>query len=84
MVNTDPDAWESSGSNRPDRRRMPAWAIRTVADTGGPHPGTRTDTIWWSPALALPLRWEIDMGIRGVFSLTTRARLTLASTTPEV
>ena len=65
-------------------RRMPVWVIRTVADTGGPHPGTRTDTIWWSPALALPLRWEIDMGIRGVFSLTTRARLTLASTTPEV
>ncbi len=65
-------------------RRMPAWVIRTVADTGGPHPGRRTDTIWWSAPLSLPLRWEIDMEIRGVFSLATHARLTLASTTPEV
>lgn len=63
---------------------LPAMVIRTVADTGGPHPGRRTDTIWWSPALHLPLRWDIDMEIRGVFTLTTRARLTLAGTTPEV
>lgn len=61
---------------------LPALVITTVADTGGPHPGRRTDTVWWSPALALPLRWSIDMRIRGVFTLTTRARLELGSTTP--
>ena len=38
--------------------------------------------IWWSTALSLPLRWDIDTRIGGTFSLTTRARLDLESTTP--
>jgi hypothetical protein len=61
---------------------VPAVVVRTVADTGGPHPGTRTDTIWWSPRLALPVRWTIEMEIRGAVSLDTRADLRLASVTP--
>ena len=64
--------------------RLPAVVITTVADTGGPHPGRRTDTVWWSPGLALPLRWTIDMSVRGVFTLSTHAELSLASTTPAV
>lgn len=65
-----------------DGAAVPARVIRTVADTGGPHPGTRTDLVWWSPALALPVRWEIDMEIRGTFRLTTRADLVLESAVP--
>lgn len=64
-------------------RRLPAVVVRTVADTGGVHPGTRTDTLWWSASLALPLRWDIDMGIRGVASLTTHARLGLEDPAPR-
>ena len=64
-------------------RRIPCVVVRTVGDTGGAHPGTRTDTRWWSPALALPLRWTIDMRIRGVVTLDTHAELTLESLTPR-
>jgi hypothetical protein len=61
---------------------LPALVVRSVARTGGPHPGDRTDVIWWSSALSLPLRWDIDTRIGGTFSLNTRARLDLESTTP--
>jgi hypothetical protein len=64
-------------------RRYPVVVVRTVGDTGGAHPGTRTDTRWWAPALALPLRWTIDMRIRGVVTLDTHAGLTLESVTPR-
>lgn len=64
-------------------RRIDCVVVRTVGDTGGAHPGTRTDTRWWSPALALPLRWTIDMRIRGVATLDTHADLTLESLTPR-
>jgi hypothetical protein len=66
-----------------ERRRIPCVVVRTVGDTGGAHPGTRTDTRWWSPALALPLRWTIDMRIRGVVTLDTHADLTLENITPR-
>lgn len=65
-------------------RRYAARVVRTVGDTGGAHPGRRVDVIWWSPALALPLRWEIDMEIGGPATLRTRARLELESVTPQV
>lgn len=65
-------------------RRYAARVVRTVGDTGGAHPGRRVDVIWWSPALALPLRWEIDMEIGGPANLRTRARLELESVTPQV
>jgi hypothetical protein len=62
---------------------IPTLVVRTVADTGGPHPGTRVDTRWWSPSLSLPLRWTIDMDIRGSVTLDSRADLTLESTSPR-
>lgn len=67
-----------------DGRRYAARVIRTVGDTGGTHPGRRIDVIWWSPALALPLRWTIEMDIGGPVTLRTRAQLTLRSVTPRV
>ncbi len=64
-------------------RRIPCVVVSTVGDTGGAHPGTRTDTRWWSPALALPLRWTIEMRIRGVVTLDAHADLRLESVTPR-
>ncbi len=66
-----------------DGRPYPTRVVRTVGDTGGAHPGRRVDVIWWSPALALPLRWTIDMEIGGAVTLRTRAELTLRSTRPR-
>ena len=65
-------------------RRVAVRVIRTVVVTGGIHHGRRIDTLWWSPALALPLRWSIDMRISGIVSLRTRAELTIESTSPAL
>lgn len=65
-------------------RRVPVRVVQTISDTGGTHPGRRTDILWWSPALSLPLRWTIGMDITGVATLRTRADLTLESLTPRV
>ncbi len=65
-------------------RDLPALVIRTVGDTGGVHPGRRVDLVWWSTALHLPLRWEIDMKVRGVARITTRTDLRLRETSPRV
>ena len=62
--------------------RLASFVVRTTGDTGGAHPGTRTDTFWWSPRFALPLRWSIDMDIRGTVSLDTISDLQLESVTP--
>lgn len=65
-------------------RRWAVWVIRSRSMTGGAHPGDRTDVWWWSPRLALPLRWTIDMRIGGPATLDTRATLELADTTPAM
>ncbi len=65
-------------------RRWAVWVVRSRSTTGGVHPGTRTDTWWWSPRLALPLRWDLDMTIGGPASLETRATLQLVRTSPAV
>lgn len=62
--------------------RIPAFVVRTIGDTGGAHPGTRVDTFWWSPRLALPLRWTIDMSVRGIAKLDTHSDLRLQSAVP--
>jgi hypothetical protein len=67
-----------------DGRRWAVWVVRSQSRTGGAHPGDRTDTWWWSPRLALTLRWDIDMRIGGPASLDTRATLHLLRTAPAV
>jgi hypothetical protein len=62
--------------------RLPALVVRTVGDTGGAHPGRRVDTFWWSARLALPLRWTIDMDVRGTVSLDTTSDLRLEAAEP--
>lgn len=67
-----------------DGRRRPVVVVRSVTDTGGTHPGRRTDVIWWSVPRALPLRWTIDTEIRGIAKLRTRAELALETLAPRV
>ena len=67
-----------------DGRRLPVVVVRSVTDTGGTHPGRRTDVIWWSVPRALPLRWSIDTEIRGIARLRTRAELALETLAPRV
>lgn len=67
-----------------DGRSRPVMVVRSVTDTGGTHPGRRTDTMWWSPGLSLPLRWTIDMEIRGVARLRTRSELVMETLEPTV
>ena len=67
-----------------DGGARPVMVIRSVTDTGGTHPGRRTDTIWWSPGLALPLRWTIDVEIRGIARLRTRSHLVMEGLAPKV
>src|SRR5262249_4695959 len=65
-----------------DGRRYAGGVVRTVSDTGGVQPGTRVDSRWWSPRLALSLRWGIEMRIGGPASLRTTADLQLATAVP--
>lgn len=67
-----------------DGRRLPVVVVRSVTDTGGTHPGRRTDVIWWSVPRALPLRWSIDAEIRGIAKLRTRAELAMETLAPRV
>lgn len=64
-------------------RDLPALVIRTVGDTTGAHPGRRTDVVWWSDELRMPLRWSIDMRVRGVARIDTRTELRLRDATPR-
>jgi hypothetical protein len=63
-------------------RRLPSFVVRTTSDTGGAHLGRRVDVFWWSPRLALPLRWTIDMEIRGTVGLDSTADLRLEAAEP--
>lgn len=62
---------------------VPAFAFRVDAVISGPLPGTRTDEVWWSPELSMPVRWRITMDIDGVASLRMKVDLTLASPEPR-
>ncbi len=57
-------------------------AIRSL--TQGPHPGTRTETLWWAPSLRLPVRWDVDMDIGGTFAFRARSTVRLRRATPAI
>jgi hypothetical protein len=38
--------------------------------------------MWWAPALALPVRWDVNMDIGGVFAFRSRISVTLVSAIP--
>ncbi len=63
-------------------RSYPVLVVRVDGVTSGAHPGTRTDVLWWSPQLSLPLRWTFDMDIGGVLSFESKVDLRLAALPP--
>jgi len=65
-----------------DGRTFDTFEVEVVSRTGGSFPGTRTERIWWSTALALPVRWRIDSDTGGVAFLTTVTDLRLVSARP--
>jgi hypothetical protein len=61
---------------------VPVVVIRVESTTGGAHPGTRSETVWWSPERAIPVRWRLEMDVEGVAELTTRTTLELEDLSP--
>lgn len=64
-------------------REVDVLVLTSSSVTDGPHPGTRTETIWWSPALSLPVRWDVDMDIGGTFAFRARSTVRLTSTVSD-
>ena len=62
--------------------RLETLVLESRSTTSGAHPGIRTETLWWSPALGLPVRWNVDMDIGGVFAFKARSSLVLRATAP--
>jgi hypothetical protein len=56
--------------------------IEARSSITGAHPGTRTEVIWWAPALGIPVRSTIAMDIGGVFGFSTDIETRLVSTQP--
>ncbi len=72
---------------RMERVRVDAMTVDTLvvesrSTTTGPHPGTRVETLWWAPALGLPVRWDVDMDIGGVFGFQAGISVELVNTVP--
>jgi hypothetical protein len=66
-----------------DGRSVPTVVVAIHTDTGGVHPGTRDERLWWSQALGLPVRWEIRMDIGGSVIFRSTAALALDSPAPR-
>jgi len=61
---------------------VPVFVIQTKSTFTGSTPGTRTDTISWSPKLSLPVAWTITQKTGGSSDYTINAGMTLVSGTP--
>jgi hypothetical protein len=64
-------------------RAVRTFVVSIRSTTTGAHPGTRVETLWWSPSLALPVRMKIDQDIGGIVGLKATADITLESTAPR-
>lgn len=65
-------------------RQVDVVVMTSSSVTDGPHPGTREETIWWAPALALPVRWDVNMDIGGTFVFKAHSTVRLTSAVPKV
>ena len=65
-------------------RDIDVLVVSSHSETDGPHPGTRDETLWWAPSLAIPARWDVDMDIGGTFAFRARLSVRLVSAVPEV
>jgi hypothetical protein len=57
--------------------------VQVDSVTGGAHPGTRRETLWWAPSLGLAVRQDLRMDVGGTVKLEVRAQLELESTAPR-
>jgi hypothetical protein len=65
-----------------DGAKVPVYVIQTKSAFTGSTPGTRTDTISWSPDLSLPVAWTITQKTGGSADYKIDAAMKLASGTP--
>ena len=65
-------------------REIDVLVVTSHSETDGPHPGTRDETLWWAPSLAIPVRWDVDMDIGGTFVFKARSSVRLESAVPQV
>lgn len=56
--------------------------IETRTRTSGAHGGPRTERMWWSPRLGVPVRLETDTTLEGPVGYRSRLRLDLTSASP--
>ena len=61
---------------------VPVFVIQTKSTFTGSTPGTRTDTISWSPKLSLPVAWTITQKTGGSSDYSINADLKLVSGKP--
>ena len=57
--------------------------IEKRGTVAGPLAGGRTDRIWWSPELRMPVRWTMQTTLDGFASLRLDAELTLIRPAPD-
>lgn len=62
--------------------RVPVVIIDKKGVVSGPIEGFRDDRLWWSPDLAMPVRWQIATRLDGFASLRMDADLVLQATRP--
>ena len=62
-----------------DGKGLDTLVVESRSTTSGVHPGTRTEILWWAPALGLPVRWDVNMDIGGVFAFRSRISVALVS-----
>ena len=65
-----------------DGTAVPVFVIQTKSSFTGSTPGTRTDTIRWSPKHSLPVAWTITQKTGGSSDYQIDAQMTLTSLTP--
>ncbi len=66
-----------------DGKQVPVFVVRTDSTFTGSTPGTRTDTLRFSPELSLPVTWSIQQKTGGDAEFAIDADLTLVSGTPQ-
>ena len=72
----------SKGTETLDGKTVPVYVMRTDSRFTGATPGTRRDTIRWSPEHGLPVTWKIEQKTGGAAEFAITADLRLESAIP--
>lgn len=73
----------SKGTATLDGAKIPVYVMRTESTYSGATPGTRVDTISWSPEHSLPVTWKVQQKTGGTAEFAISAELQLESATPS-